>query len=170
MNIKHILVPTDFSEASRAALEYAAVLARNSGAELLLVHVRETGPVYATGDNFYHSGAKPELGMLRKSLEAIRPNVPVSCIRYRMLDGNPADAIVDLANAEHVGLIVMATHGRTGLPLLLMGSVADAVMRRATCPVLTLKPPLLAGAEVGHVGTGAMTETLVSGCDCISRV
>ena len=70
-------------------------------------------------------------------------NVPVE---RRLLAGDPADAIIRLAESEHIDLIVMGTHGRRGLSRLLMGSVAESVVRVAPCPVLTVKQPVMVTA------------------------
>ena len=77
---------------------------------------------------------------LRPMLEAVKPTAAGVRYEHRLMLGAPADEIVRLAAAEGVDLIVMATHGRTGIGRLVMGSVAEAVMRDASCPVLILKP------------------------------
>lgn len=74
-------------------------------------------------------------------LEAVVPEDPNVKYEHRMVTGDPAGRIVELAEEENIDLIVMGTHGRTGLKRLLMGSVAEAVVRRAKCPVLTFKEP-----------------------------
>lgn len=73
-------------------------------------------------------------------LEQVKPTDPTVPYVHRLVMGNPADEIVRLAEEENADLIVMATHGRTGIGRVLMGSVAEAVVRRAKCPVFTLKP------------------------------
>jgi nucleotide-binding universal stress UspA family protein len=78
---------------------------------------------------------------LRKALAAVVPTDPAVEHEHRLLYGDPASEIVRLAGEEQVDLIVMGTHGRTGLMRLLMGSVAEAVVRRAPCPVLTIREP-----------------------------
>lgn len=139
MTYKKILFATDFSPASEAALPYASALAAESDAMLLIVHVEE--PSLALGVDIY----LPEAGYpdpeVRRQLEAVIP--PDARIRYehRLLLGAAIDQIVRLAAEERIDLIVMGTHGRTGLSRLLMGSVAEGVVRQATCPVLTLKQP-----------------------------
>lgn len=143
MKISRILVPIDFSDLSRAALNYAATIARATGAELLIVHVREMGTIYDWGGGFYYGAAEPEPGTMRKALEAVFPDDPEVRFRHRLLDGEAASTIIAAAAAEQAELIVMATHGRTGLGHLLMGSVAEAVVRGASCPVLTLRPSQL---------------------------
>ena len=73
-------------------------------------------------------------------LEAVVPTDPEVHFEHRMVMGDPADEIVKIAHEDNVDLIVMATHGRTGFKRLLMGSVAEEVVRRAECPVFTFKP------------------------------
>ncbi len=138
MNYKKILFATDFSPASEAALQYATSLARDSGAVLLIAHVEELPLPYAGGEMYF---AQPEYPNpeIRRMLEAVVP--PDKTVRYehRLVQGMAAEDIVRMAEEEHVDLIVMGTHGRSGLKRVLMGSVAEVVMRKATCPVLTLK-------------------------------
>jgi nucleotide-binding universal stress UspA family protein len=140
MDIKKILFPTDFSHTGDAALAMAASLARDSGAKLLIAHVEEP-PVAYGGGEMYYGMPDPATDDLRRMLNEITPpDATVEC-EHRLVTGDPAAAIARLAEAEDVDLIVMGTHGRTGLTRLLMGSVAEAVVRRAKCPVLTYKQP-----------------------------
>ena len=140
MNAKKILFPTDFSSTEHAALELATSLARDTGATLLIVHVEEPAATYG-GGGMYYGPIEPSTDQLRKMLEDVTPtDSSVSCVRKLIL-GPPADAIVELAEEEDVDFIVMGTHGRTGVTRLLMGSVAEAVVRRASCPVLTFRQP-----------------------------
>lgn len=138
MNIHKILFPTDFSHTGDAALAMATALARDSGAKLLIVHVEEP-PVAYGGGEMYYGMADPATEDLRKMLHEIVPPDPAISYEHRLVTGDPAAAIARLADEEAVDLIVMGTHGRTGLTRLLMGSVAEAVVRRAKCPVLTYK-------------------------------
>jgi nucleotide-binding universal stress UspA family protein len=78
---------------------------------------------------------------LAEALEAVVPTHPAVPYEHRLLSGDPAREIVRLADEEGVDMIILGTHGRTGLKRLLMGSVAEAVVRRAMCPVLTIKQP-----------------------------
>lgn len=137
MNYKRILFATDFSPASDAALQYATSLARDSGATLLIVHVEELLP-YAGGEMYF---AQPEYPNpeIRRMLEAVLPTDKSVRYEHRLVLGTAADDIVRIAEEEAVDLIVIGTHGRSGLTRVLMGSVAESVMRRAGCPVLTLK-------------------------------
>jgi nucleotide-binding universal stress UspA family protein len=138
MNYKKILFATDFSPASETALKYATSLARDSGALLLIAHIEELPMPYAGGEMYF---AQPEYPNpeVKKMLDAVVP--PDKSVKYehRLIMGTAADDIVRVADEEGVDLIVIGTHGRTGLMRVLMGSVAESVMRLATCPVLTVK-------------------------------
>lgn len=137
--IRRILLPTDFSEVATSALDYASQLARTHQAELLIVHVEEPQETYAVGAEF--AGPADDLrNALQARLTDTLPTTPNVPVRHEYLTDNvkPAQAILDLASSEQVDLIVMGTHGRTGLRHLLMGSVAESVARRAHCAVLTL--------------------------------
>jgi len=137
---RKILFPTDFSHTGDAALDLATSLARERGATLLIVHVEEPPAAYGGGE-MYYGMPDPATEDLKKMLTEIVPGDPQVHHEHRLITGDPAVAIARLAEQEGVELIVMGTHGRTGLLRLLMGSVAEAVVRRAPCPVLTLKQP-----------------------------
>jgi len=140
MIARKVLVPTDFSEAGRHALALATSLARDGGGSLVIIHVEEPPMAYGGGE-LYSGVQEPDREELRKALAAVVPPDPsVPCV-HKLLVGDPAEAIVQVADSDGVDLIVMGTHGRTGLSRLLMGSVAEAVVRRARCPVLTVKQP-----------------------------
>jgi universal stress protein A len=140
MNIKTIMFPTDFSHTGDAALAFATALARDTGAKLLIVHVEEP-PVAYGGGEMYYGVPEPATEDLRRMLHEIKPSDAAVPYEHRLIKGEPAAAIARLAKSENVDLIVLGTHGRTGLTRLLMGSVAEAVVRRAVCPVLTYKQP-----------------------------
>jgi nucleotide-binding universal stress UspA family protein len=138
MNTDKILFPTDFSPASEHALRWATSLARDSRATLVIIHVEEPPMAYGGGE-LYYGVEETDRDELRRSLVEVMPtDSGVLCV-HKLLVGDPAEAIVQTAENENAGLIVMGTHGRTGLTRLLMGSVAEAVVRRAKCPVLTVK-------------------------------
>ncbi len=147
MNVSKILFPTDFSHSGDAALGMATSLARDSGAKLLIVHIEEP-PVAYGGGEMYYGMPEPATEDLKRMLEEIVPPDPQVPYEHHLITGAPADAIVRLAETENVDLIVMGTHGRTGLSRLVMGSVAEAVVRRAPCPVLTYKQPSHRTAKV----------------------
>ena len=138
MHAKKILFPTDFSTLSDAALRHATALARDMGAKLIIIHIEEPPAAYGTGE-MYYGIPDPDTPALAKMLEAVLPSDAAVPFEHRMVTGDPAGEIVALAKEEKVDLIVMGTHGRTGLGRLLMGSVAEAVVRRAPCPVFTFK-------------------------------
>lgn len=152
MNAKKILFPTDFSSCSDAGLEHATTLARESGATLLIVHVAEPPAAYGGGE-MYYGVPEPDTKALAKMLEAVVPTDPSVRYEHRLLSGDPANEVVELAKEENVDLIVIGTHGRTGLRRLLMGSVAEAIVRRANCPVFTFKQsaPTAAATTVGRM-------------------
>ena len=138
MKYKKILFATDFSPASETALQYATALARDSGATLLIAHVEEMPMPYAGGEMYF---AQPEYPNpeVRRMLEAITPPDKTVKYEHRLEMGTAADDIVRVAEEENADMIVIGTHGRTGLMRVLMGSVAESVMRYAKCPVLTVK-------------------------------
>ena len=138
MNLKLILTSTDFSPSSDAALAMATALARDSGAKLLIVHVEEI-PLATGGAEYLYSVPEPATQELKEMLSEVVPRDPSVPFEHHLLAGDPAEAIIRTAEQENVDMIVIGTHGRTGLTRLLMGSVAEAVVRRASCPVLTVK-------------------------------
>ncbi len=140
MKAKKILFPTDFSHTGDAALAMATALARDTGATLLIVHAEEAPTAYGGGE-LYYGIPEPATEDLRKMLHQIKPADPAVPFEHRLITGDPAHAVVRLAKDENVDMIVIGTHGRTGLSRMLMGSVAEAIVRRAECPVLTYKRP-----------------------------
>lgn len=140
MNVKKILVPVDFSTGSEAALELASSLARDSGAKLLITYVQVSPLPVGGGELMYIEPTTPT-EELRARLAKVLPKDPKIPIEHCLLHGDPADCIVKLAEDEKVDFIVMGTHGRRGLTRILMGSVAELVVRWAKCPVVTVKSP-----------------------------
>lgn len=138
METKKILFPTDFSHLSDAAMEEATSLARDRGAKLIIVHVEEPPAAYGGGE-MYYGLPDPDDQALREMLAAVKPTDENIQYEHRLLTGDPASEVVRLAEEENVDLIIMATHGRTGLMRFLMGSVAEAIVRRSPCPVMTFK-------------------------------
>jgi nucleotide-binding universal stress UspA family protein len=143
--MQKILVPIDFSEASERAAEYAAALARRLGASLHLVHVVEPAEMVKGPFEFFEApspefldrlywATRSRLVMLGGSLEG--GQVPVSSeVRH----GTPAESIRAATIDYGADLVIMSTHGRSGLSHLLMGSVAEQVIRTARCPVLVIR-------------------------------
>jgi nucleotide-binding universal stress UspA family protein len=145
MYAKKILFPTDFSHLSDNALQHATTLARETGATLVILHIEEP-PIAYGGGEMYYGIPDPDQDEMRRMLYEIRPTDPSVHFEHRMVMGDPAGEIVKIADEEHVDMIVMGTHGRTGLSRVLMGSVAESVVRRASCPVLTFKSSAAASA------------------------
>lgn len=150
---QNILVATDFSQSARAALEKAAELARDVRAKITVCHVLDPSPLapYATrGD----SGAQLQLGQdVEKAIHGALTDVVREHFAHvpeaktaLIVSSNAAEGICHYAKKEDCDLIVLSTHGRTGLAHLLIGSVAERVVRLAPCPVLTVRAP--AGVEV----------------------
>jgi nucleotide-binding universal stress UspA family protein len=146
MNIRHILAPTDFSGYSKKAINYAFELAQTFGAKLSLLHVVELPPYPIEGFVPSTMGADLLNDLERQGsaeLAQVLPQAQEAKIEVTraVVIGSPFRKIIETAEAEKVDLIVMATHGRTGLSHLVMGSVAERVVRTAPCPVLTIRPP-----------------------------
>lgn len=138
MSQKTILFPTDFSTASDAVLGHAEALAKSSGAKLLIVHVEEPPLAYGGGE-LYYGLPEPNTERIRSMLDDVRPSDPSVPFEHRLTMGDPASEVVRIADEEKVEMIVLGTHGRTGLTRLLMGSVAELIVRRASCPVLVYR-------------------------------
>lgn len=139
LNLQTILHPTDFSERSDYAFRLACSLARDYRGQLVLLHVL-TPQVVGYGDgvlppdpDFIRSESRHQLAVLPTPSELL--------VDRQIVEGDPVNEILQVADEVGADLIVMGTHGRTGLGRLFMGSVAEQVMRRASCPVLTLKMP-----------------------------
>jgi nucleotide-binding universal stress UspA family protein len=143
--VRRIVHPTDFTPASDHAFRIAGSLARDYGARLLVLHVAPPETVYSgliggpapktyrdDVDSQLRSLTLPELGILPE---------------HELREGDAATEILRVASADGGDLIVMATHGRSGMERLVMGSVAEAVMRHAACPVLVVQAPLSRTAE-----------------------
>jgi iron-sulfur cluster repair di-iron protein len=133
---KKILFATDYSEASQSALTYAASLARDTKATLLVVHVSQLEQ-YPVGELFDEEPqpSDEELAELR----AVKPPDPRIACEHRLLYGDPAEEIVKLADREGVEAIVIGTHDRSRIARLLGGSVAEKLLRTAHCPVITFR-------------------------------
>lgn len=139
MQFNNILVATDFSAGSVAALKLATSLARDSGAKLWIVHVSEPRPAYTVAGIYASLPSGNEFAESSEELQKVVPADPQVAFEQRLIIGSPAEELVKFAANHAVDLIVIGTHGRTGVLRLLMGSVAEAVLRHAECPVLTLR-------------------------------
>lgn len=137
-----ILHPTDFSACSEHAFRIASDLAGLHGATLIVLHVAETlGPENVTYGEVI-SQLEPE-GYRQRLTRELRQVSPAAgsgiTVRHILAEGDPAVEIERIAAEEQCDLIVMGTHGRTGLSRLLLGSIAEHVIRHVSCPVLTVR-------------------------------
>ncbi|MCS6865583.1 MAG: universal stress protein [Gemmataceae bacterium] len=150
IHLHRILVPTDFSEYARPAIRYAAELAQKFSAELILLHVvpdtilalpdavMPTPAPLADLEAMVASGKQGLANVIASEhLTHLHPRAEVRI-------GSPAAEIIAAANDLKADLICIGTHGRTGLLRVLLGSVAEMVVRQAPCPVLTVRPPVAA--------------------------
>ena len=136
--IKTILHPTDFSERSDLAFRLACWMARDYGARVIVLHVAE--PLPTVSDVGMLIPPPPvDLLSLREKLDHLKARGGKAQVETLLLQGTPADEILKVAENNKCDLILMGTHGRTGIGRLLMGSVAEQIVRKATCPVLTVK-------------------------------
>jgi nucleotide-binding universal stress UspA family protein len=142
ITLERILVPTDFSDYSRPAITYACELAKRFSAELQVLHVVPppliAGPyIGAVSD----AVLQPEVAAKRELEELEDPGFQqVARVERVIRMGTPFVEIVRYAKENDIDLIVMGTHGRTGVVHALIGSVAEKVVRKAPCPVLTVRP------------------------------
>jgi nucleotide-binding universal stress UspA family protein len=141
-----ILHPHDFTPCSQHALRLACSLARDENAKLVVLHVLEQSSVTYSGVAMAPPAPIQTPVVDREAAQAqldrIESPIPGVTIERRLELGDPATAIVQVAKEINADLIVMGTHGRTALARLLMGSVAEKIVRKAHCPVLTVKLPM----------------------------
>ncbi len=145
--IKNILVTTDFSDFSTAAIEYASSFALLYAATIHLVHVVEPRAIVGIHDIELNTGFRGE-ELEEKAREEMRKFVYWKLknntnMEQIILHGDPHREIVRYAQEREIDMIVIATHGRTGLAHILMGSVAEKILRLSAVPVLVVKPPEL---------------------------
>jgi nucleotide-binding universal stress UspA family protein len=148
MEINSILLPTDFSECGNYALSYAASLARKFKASIICLNVIE--PIVSTVGYSGMTEPLPIADITEQLEDSAGRELPklAECEECSGLDieelvvhGDAASEIVRVGRERNVDLIVIASHGRTGLGRILFGSTAEAVVRHASCPVLVVKPP-----------------------------
>jgi len=189
--ITRILVPTDFSATADAALDYAYVLAERFNASIELLHVLDD-PFVADGmaaEAYISEAPTLRTAMLQEAQERLRHRAStrggLPAIKTEVLFGHGARTIVEYAAERGVDLVVMGTHGRTGLAHLLLGSVAEQLVRTAPCPVLTVRHVearehyqelvaledrvVLAGEHASYIGCW-MEGALLSSLDAITRL
>jgi len=146
LQIKKILVPIDFSDYSKKALQYASSLAKQFNAHLSLIYVIE--PVIYPADFSMGQVALPSIDVemntrAKEELENLAQK-EISGLVFKTIikTGKPFMEIIETAVEEDIDLIIIASHGHTGVEHLLFGSTADKVIRKAPCPVLTLRDPI----------------------------
>jgi nucleotide-binding universal stress UspA family protein len=146
IQLNRILVPTDFSDYSKPALRYGCEFARRFGAELHLLNsvedvypmVPESGMLLVPPEE-YLSGLKQTAERRLAAIPEAKLVQGIPIVRHVAV-GTPFVEIVRYAKGYEIDLIILGTHGRTGISHMLMGSVAERVVRKAPCPVLTVRP------------------------------
>lgn len=144
INLKRVLVPTDFSESARHALIYGTSFSKEYGAELVLLHVVETIAVGYASDLFPVPMAEvfQEIsGYAKQELEKLAEQVKEKgvAVRTLLVQGKPSTEIIRIAREETIDMIVLGTHGKGVLDQALFGSTTERVVRKAPCPVLSVR-------------------------------
>ena len=140
-----ILVPVDFSEYTDEIVTFAAEIARRFDASVHVIHVVPTMDYFAPYESFMaaeytetmQKGVKAEID---KKLDAVASRITGAAVTKAIRTGSASVEIIDYAESIGAELIVMGTHGRGGLEHIFMGSVAEKVVRKSSCPVLTIRP------------------------------
>lgn len=148
MNIRRILVPVDYSAHSRIALQYAAALAERLGAALEVVHVWDRPSYVPEGLTVGPPGQSKSLAdLIRDNADQemgtflAASSLPAGVqIERQLIGGEPAKAIIHHVETTRPDLVVLGSHGRTGVQHLLLGSVAEKIVRASVAPVLTVPP------------------------------
>jgi len=145
--IKKVIVPIDFSDYSKSALRYAVNFTKSFDAELILIYVVE--PVIYPPDFSMGQIAMPSINIdwdnkAKEELQKLAKNevTGVKSVKTIVKTGKPFVEIIETAKDEDADLIIIATHGHSGVEHILFGSTAEKVVRKAPCPVLTLREPI----------------------------
>lgn len=144
VKVKKILVTTDLSEESRSAMEYAVWLSEQENAHIILLYCVDNLPTVAyhtvdlTFDKFRDEIMKQEKKRLKDFAAISEKNYGVK-VSPALIEGNASHEIVEYAQLNDIDIIVMNTHGRTGIQHTVLGSVAERVVRKSPCPVLTIR-------------------------------
>lgn len=147
ISIRRVLAPSDFSDHSLPPVRYAAELAEKFGAELILLHVVQDLALVLPDAVMPTAAAAPDVGAMmdaaKDGLAALVDRLGLARLspRTELRMGSPAGEVVEAAKELGADLICIATHGRGGIAHMLMGSVAESIIRHAPCPVLTIRPP-----------------------------
>jgi nucleotide-binding universal stress UspA family protein len=136
IKIKKIICPVDFSELSRKAMQYANEFARLSEAKVFLVGVVENDPTINYSHGLEKEGADEEQKLASLINEEQMAGIVAD---YAIYEGSAEECILDYAKRQEADIIIMGSHGRRGLKRMILGSVAEHVIRRAPCPVLIVK-------------------------------
>jgi nucleotide-binding universal stress UspA family protein len=146
LDIRTVLVSTDFSDYGDAAIAHAFRFAKDYGARVVMVHVLDAHPTPNPLYAHYYPMPTPEQSRQAeaKAKEALHARIPAELrdsdrVETLVTQGAPAPEILRIAGEKKVSLIVIATHGRTGLLRLALGSIAERVIREAPCPVLVIR-------------------------------
>ena len=145
--INKVLVPIDFSDYSKSALKYAVNFAKSFNAEIILIYVVE--PVIYPPDFSMGQIAMPSINTewddrAKDELQKLAKSEIIGAVKVKTIikTGKPFVEIIETAKEENVDLIIIATHGHSGVEHILFGSTAEKVVRKAPCPVLTLREPI----------------------------
>jgi nucleotide-binding universal stress UspA family protein len=147
IDLHHILVPTDFSNHSHTAVKYAVALADKFGAEITLLHVVQNFALFLPDTVTAGPPILPPPEQLTAAVTAaLQRIIEENKLQHltthtEVREGTPYHEIISLAKEKDIDLIIMGTHGRGGLAHLLLGSVTEKVVRKAPCPVLTVRDP-----------------------------
>jgi nucleotide-binding universal stress UspA family protein len=166
--LKNVLFATDFSPTSEVAFAFAASLARRHKATLHLVHALAEAPLLPTTQGYIPAPERYLEEMryeARSKLEELRQSGRLEDVKTSLVvdEGMPADVLKSIIAAENIDMVVLGTHGRTGVRHLVVGSVAEQVLRHAPCPVLTIGPAVPASAAARPVHTVACAVDLLPG-------
>ena len=136
ITIKKIICPVDFSELSRKSLQYANEFAKLSNGQVFLVGVIENDPTITYSKGLEKERAEEEQKLLALIEEEDMAGIVADYVIY---EGFPEECILDYAKRQEADVIIMGSHGRRGLKRMILGSVAEHVIRRSPCPVLVVK-------------------------------
>lgn len=146
--LRNILVPTDFSQASKSALVYAVEFARKFGAKIHLLHIVQDVAVFLpetamVAPSLAVSAAEPMMQAANKTLDQFLASVNTFdvTVEKTCVESNPLDEILEQAREKRIDLVILGTHGHTGLAHFFLGSLAEAVVRQSPCPVLSVRHP-----------------------------
>ena len=144
INLKRILVATDFSDHSKVAVKYAAALAEAFSSEVILCHVVEAPDLISqippSGEGYFPPNFQEQQRQAaEKECDKIIADHGIKTGRTLIVEGSPFFEVIRAAKAENVDLVVVGTHGRGAIAHVLLGSVAEKIVRKAPCPVLTVR-------------------------------